>query len=229
MDGERDGVALSAVGKVTAGGRCVVVVVGIFATGQVQADEAAAGAGDGGSGVVRRQGLTVVIRLASGDAAAGIDDGLADDEDECSDLKWVLIRRGRRQARRRRRGLRRPDLAALVDVDLRLRWIWDGLDLVVMMDRLDYPTGCSPSMGFTVVDAAFVVVMVVVDVGIVVGRHWAEQRRWAMAVTLMGSEHRIGPCLNSSPAASMVMVENHTGAPRVYHIRYMCSLHFYIF
>ncbi|KAL5977720.1 hypothetical protein ACLOJK_039248 [Asimina triloba] len=85
------------------------------------------------------------------------DPGLADDGDEADgcgrnrrrdelgkktigtvlDLKWVMTEAGWRWVRRRRRSLRRPDLVAMVDVDLRPRWIWVGLDVAGMIDGLD--------------------------------------------------------------------------------------------
>ncbi|KAL6004974.1 hypothetical protein ACLOJK_005533 [Asimina triloba] len=62
-------------GGIVGSGQSVVVAVDIFAAGQWQADEAAAGAGDGGSGVVQRWWSTVAIGLASISAATGTDDG----------------------------------------------------------------------------------------------------------------------------------------------------------
>ncbi|KAL6004975.1 hypothetical protein ACLOJK_005534 [Asimina triloba] len=59
-------------------GRSAVVAVSVFTAGRWQADEAAASAGDGGNGVVRRRWSTVAIGLASGDAAAGTDDRRGD-------------------------------------------------------------------------------------------------------------------------------------------------------
>ncbi|KAL6008513.1 hypothetical protein ACLOJK_034025 [Asimina triloba] len=41
-----------------------------------------------------------------------------------------------------------PRVAVVIDVDLRPRRIWDGLNAVVMMDDLDGPTGYSPSVDF---------------------------------------------------------------------------------
>ncbi|KAL6000595.1 hypothetical protein ACLOJK_024294, partial [Asimina triloba] len=209
----------SAVGEVVAGRRCAMVAVGIFAAGWWQADEATAGTGDGGRGVLHRRWSTVAIRLTSGGAAAGIDDGWLGSIDRSLTCDGDEGSGDRRRARRRGRGLRRPDLAAVVDVDLRLRWIWDGLDLVVMMDSLDCPTRCSSSVGFSIEDSAFVVVVAVVDVGIFFGRRRAEQHRQVMAAALMGSSALIGPRLcNSSTTAMAIAFHGDGGAP------YRCSM-----
>ncbi|KAL5989438.1 hypothetical protein ACLOJK_010330 [Asimina triloba] len=44
-----------------------------------------------------------------------------------------------------------PRVAVVIDVGLRPRLIWDGLDTVIMMDGLDGLMGYSPSVGFTCV------------------------------------------------------------------------------
>ncbi|KAL6000811.1 hypothetical protein ACLOJK_006537 [Asimina triloba] len=123
--------------------------------------EAVQATGDGGG----RQSM-VEIGLMLGNAATDTDDrwpgstdpGLASDGDEGNgvdgsmDLKLVLIRGGRRQARRRWRDLCRLDLAAVVGNVLRPHWIWTKLNVVGKMEALDCPTGYSPSVGVAIGD-----------------------------------------------------------------------------
>ncbi|KAL5986479.1 hypothetical protein ACLOJK_014812 [Asimina triloba] len=56
-------------------------------------------------------------------------------------------------------------VATVINVGLRPRWIWDGLDLMVMMDGLDGSTRYSPSVGFDKDDDGVV---------LTVGRRWAD-------------------------------------------------------
>ncbi|KAL5986448.1 hypothetical protein ACLOJK_014781 [Asimina triloba] len=100
------------------------------------------------------------------------------------------------------------DLAVVVDVDLRPRWIWDGLDAMIMMDDLDCPTGHSSSVGFAGDVAAFIFSVVCSFAGVVDGNDCWLWLHLAIMSIMRGS---------MSPVAAIAAALHGDGAP------YRCS------
>ncbi|KAL6001305.1 hypothetical protein ACLOJK_007038 [Asimina triloba] len=106
-----------------------------------------------------------------------------------------------------------PRVATVIDVDLRPRRIWDGLDAAIMMDDLDGPTGCSPSVGFASDVAAFVFSVVGGFSGVVDDNSCWLWLRLAVVSIVRGLIHRSDPTLEVAAAFNV-----DGGAP------YRCSM-----
>ncbi|KAL5996610.1 hypothetical protein ACLOJK_007529 [Asimina triloba] len=120
-------------------------------------------------------------------------------------------------------GASSPRVAAAGGDGLRPHRILDNVDAAIMMDDLDDPTEYSSSVGFGEDDDG-----VVVAVGLAMAVQRAEAASGGGAVDgsviLRGSDppirpHRGGHRRQPWLPPSMLMVEHHTGAPRVYRIR----------
>ncbi|KAL6001205.1 hypothetical protein ACLOJK_006937, partial [Asimina triloba] len=135
--------------------------------------KASALGGDGCGGVTvgaeASGGRSTALSAAGFRQPGSTDPGLAGDRDEADGYEQNQLRDELEKKMIGARSLRRPDLAAVVDVNLRPRRIWDGLDVVNMIDDLDCPTRHSPSVGFVGNVAAFIFSVVSGFAGVVDG------------------------------------------------------------
>ncbi|KAL5985611.1 hypothetical protein ACLOJK_027597 [Asimina triloba] len=116
------------------------------AEGMASGGGVVAGSASGGIGLTSGEGGAA--KGGTGDGRPGSTDlGLAGDDDE-SGFEMGNDRRRMKVESSATEEASMPRVAAVIDVGLRPRRIWDGLDAAIMMDYLDGPIGYSLSVGF---------------------------------------------------------------------------------